>query len=163
MIFCPQPAMERAMKIQEVILRAMAKKITWCQAAEIIGISDRQMRRWYQRYQEFGYDGLFDRRLGRPSPKRSAGRDSRTAAGTLPRPVFRSERATLLREAVREAQHPPELHLGQDGAARGRAREIAAPRANRARFPCIAWHRSKALGIAFSTSWRYQRRLQLPK
>lgn len=28
------------------------------------------MRRWYQRYQEFGYDGLFDRRLQRPSPKR---------------------------------------------------------------------------------------------
>src|SRR5215469_1262802 len=49
---------ERTMKIQEVILRAMAKKITWGQAAEIIGISDRQMRRWYQRYQEFGYDGL---------------------------------------------------------------------------------------------------------
>ena len=38
-------AMERAMKVQEVILRAMAKKITWWQAAEIIGISDRQMRR----------------------------------------------------------------------------------------------------------------------
>ena len=29
--------MERAMKVQEVILRAMAKKITWWQAAEIIG------------------------------------------------------------------------------------------------------------------------------
>ena len=58
------------MKLQEVILRAMAKKITWWQAAEIIGVSDRQMRRWYQLYQEFGYDGLYDRRLGRPSPKR---------------------------------------------------------------------------------------------
>jgi len=70
MRFYPEPAVERAMKIQEVILRAMAKKITWGQAAEIIGLSDRQMRRWYQRYQEFGYDGLYDRRLGRPSPKR---------------------------------------------------------------------------------------------
>jgi transposase len=70
MVFYPESAVERAMKIQEVILRAMARKITWYQAAEIIGISDRQMRRWYQRYQEFGYDGLFDRRLGRPSPKR---------------------------------------------------------------------------------------------
>jgi len=70
MIFYPESAVERTMKIQEVILRAMAKKITWCQAAEIIGISDRQMRRWYERYREFGYDGLFDRRLGRPSPKR---------------------------------------------------------------------------------------------
>jgi transposase len=40
------------------------------QAAEIIGISDRQMRRWRERYEEFGYDGLFDRRRGQPSPKR---------------------------------------------------------------------------------------------
>jgi transposase len=63
-------AMERAMKVQEVILRAMAKKITWWQAAEIIGISDRQMRRWRERYEENGYDGLFDRRRGQPSPKR---------------------------------------------------------------------------------------------
>ena len=51
MVFYPESAVERAMKIQEVILRALAKNITWCQAAEIIGISDRQMRRWYQRYQ----------------------------------------------------------------------------------------------------------------
>lgn len=63
-------AWERAMKIQEVILRAMAKRITWWQAAEIIGISARQMRRWRQRYEERGYDGLFDRRRGKPSPKR---------------------------------------------------------------------------------------------
>ena len=58
------------MKVQEVILRAMAKKITWWQAAEIIGLSDRSMRRWRGRYEQSGYDGLFDRRRGRPSPKR---------------------------------------------------------------------------------------------
>jgi transposase len=63
-------AVERAMKIQEVILRAVAKKITWTQAGEIIGLCERQMRRWKERYEEFGYDGLFDRRLGKPSPKR---------------------------------------------------------------------------------------------
>ena len=66
----PKAAMERAMKVQEVILRAMARKITWWQAAEIIGISDRHMRRWRERYEEFGYDGLFDRRRGKPAPKR---------------------------------------------------------------------------------------------
>src|SRR5499425_3634289 len=63
-------AMERAMKIQEVLLRAMARKITWFQAAEILGFTDRHVRRIRERYQKFGYDGLFDRRLGRPSPKR---------------------------------------------------------------------------------------------
>jgi transposase len=66
----PEDAWERAMKIQEVILRAVAKKITWWQAAEIIGISDRSLRRWRWRYEQHGYDGLFDRRRGRPSPKR---------------------------------------------------------------------------------------------
>src|ERR1700745_104878 len=63
-------AMERAMKIQEVILRAMAGKMTWFQAAEILGFTDRHLRRMRERYQEFGYDGLFDRRRGKPSPKR---------------------------------------------------------------------------------------------
>jgi transposase len=62
--------MERAMKVQEVMLQAMAKKITWFQAAEIIGISDRHMRRWRERYEEGGFRGLFDRRRGKPSPKR---------------------------------------------------------------------------------------------
>src|SRR5580704_6442211 len=41
----PRAAMERAMKVQDVMLQAMAKKITWWQAAEILGISDRHMRR----------------------------------------------------------------------------------------------------------------------
>jgi len=63
-------AMERTMKIQEVLLRAMARKITWFQAAEILGFTDRHVRRIRERYEEFGYDGLFDRRRGQPSPKR---------------------------------------------------------------------------------------------
>ena len=44
-------AMERAMKVQDVMLQAMAKKITWFQAAEIMGISDRHMRRWREHYE----------------------------------------------------------------------------------------------------------------
>ena len=80
-------AMERAMKVQEVILRAMAKKITWWQAAEIIGISDRQMRRWRERYEEFGYDGWFDRRRGpffnSALPPRSGTAGSRATTAAL--------------------------------------------------------------------------------
>ena len=57
----------RAMKVLDVMLQAMAKKITWWQAAEILGISDRHMRRWRERYAEEGYNGLFDRRRGKPS------------------------------------------------------------------------------------------------
>jgi transposase len=68
----PKAAMERAMKVQDVMLQAMAKKITWWQAAEILGISDRHMRRWRERYVEEGYNGLFDRRRGQPSRRRVA-------------------------------------------------------------------------------------------
>src|SRR2546428_3804350 len=68
MVGYSKAAMERAMKVQEVILRAMAKRITWWQAAEIVGISDRWMRRWRGRHQEFGYDGLFGKRRGEGSP-----------------------------------------------------------------------------------------------
>src|SRR6201994_3653616 len=63
-------AVERAMKVQEVMLRAWAKKISWWQAAEILGISDRHLRRIREGYEKFGYFGLLDRRRGQPSPKR---------------------------------------------------------------------------------------------
>ena len=60
------------MKIQEVILKAMAGKLKWWEAAEIIGVTDRTMRRWRERYQEHGYSGLWDYRKRSPSPKRIA-------------------------------------------------------------------------------------------
>lgn len=69
MAYYPGSAVERAMKVQEVIMRAMSGEILWMDAAEIIGISPRSMRRWRARYETYGYDGLFDRRLRRPSPK----------------------------------------------------------------------------------------------
>ena len=69
-VYYPQPALERAMKVQEIILRAVSGQINWIQAAEILGISCRQMRRWKIRYELYGYDGLYDRRRKIPSPKR---------------------------------------------------------------------------------------------
>ena len=66
----PQPEVERAMKVQEVILRAMSGELQWYEAAEIIGVSVRTMRRWRWHYEHYGYDGLFDRRKRRPSPRR---------------------------------------------------------------------------------------------
>lgn len=58
------------MKIQEVILKAMAGQLKWWEAAEIIGVTDRTMRRWRQQYEEHGYSGLWDYRKRQPSPKR---------------------------------------------------------------------------------------------
>ncbi len=64
------PAMVKAMKIQEVILKAISRQILWIDAADIIGVSYRTMKRWKVRYEKYGYDGLFDSRMRRPSPKR---------------------------------------------------------------------------------------------
>jgi transposase len=61
---------ERMMKLQDVLLKAMAKKITWWEAAEIIGVTDRTMRRWRERLEKGGYSGLVDRRKGKPSDRR---------------------------------------------------------------------------------------------
>lgn len=58
------------MKLQDVLLKAMANKITWWEAAEIIGVTDRTMRRWRERLDEDGYSGLADRRKANPSEKR---------------------------------------------------------------------------------------------
>jgi len=58
------------MKVQDVLLKAMAKKITWWAAADILGVTDRTMRRWRERLQQDGYSGLADRRKGKPSAKR---------------------------------------------------------------------------------------------
>lgn len=68
--YYPKPVLERAMKIQEVILRTISGQILWMEAAEILGITDRQMRRWKRRYEIYGYDGLYDRRKKIPSPRR---------------------------------------------------------------------------------------------
>jgi transposase len=81
--------MERMMKVQEVILKAMAGSLKWWEATEIIGVSDRTMRRWRERYQDGGYDGLYDRRKRRPSPKRVALKTAENGAAVISGEILR--------------------------------------------------------------------------
>lgn len=53
------------MKVSEVFEKAMRRELRWIDAAQILGISDRQMRRWRARYETDGVDGLRDRRRDR--------------------------------------------------------------------------------------------------
>ena len=64
----PDAAWERAMTVQEVILKAVSGELHWFRAADILGWSPRTLRRWRERYEVHGYAGLVDRRLRRPSP-----------------------------------------------------------------------------------------------
>ena len=60
----------KAVTRKEVIVRAIAKELTWIQAADICGITARQMRRLKRRYEQYGYDGLVDGRGGKTRRKR---------------------------------------------------------------------------------------------
>src|SRR6201981_55341 len=60
----------RAMTRREVITKAIAKRLSWVQAAEIIGIKPRQMRRIRWRVEHYGLDAVMDQRGGRPRRKR---------------------------------------------------------------------------------------------
>jgi hypothetical protein len=64
-------AVERAMKVQEVILQARNRTITWLEAADILRIRPRTMRRWKWKMEHYGMVGLFDRRRRTPSPRRT--------------------------------------------------------------------------------------------
>ena len=66
----PGAAWERAMKREEILLRAYAKKISWIEAAEILGYSARHLRRIRDKYEEWGFEGLHDGRVGKTSPRR---------------------------------------------------------------------------------------------
>jgi hypothetical protein len=61
----PARETERMMKRQDVIFKAMAKKLSWIEAAEIAGMSVRNMQRQRQAYIDYGYNGLFDQRRGK--------------------------------------------------------------------------------------------------
>ena len=58
------------MKREEIILRAYAKKISWIEAADILRMSPRHLRRVREAYEKWGFDGLHDGRVGRESPRR---------------------------------------------------------------------------------------------
>lgn len=62
-------AWERAMKLHAVIAEAIAGKITWLQAADRMGMSPRTVRRWRARMEQYGIEGLKDRRMLSPSGK----------------------------------------------------------------------------------------------
>jgi transposase len=60
----------RRMKFEEIYGRWQQRRLSQAEAAEILGMSERTFRRWRDRYQADGLEGLADRRLGKASAKR---------------------------------------------------------------------------------------------
>ena len=61
----------RLMKFAEVFGRTHRGGLSQAEAAEVLGVSERTFRRWRDRYEAEGADGLYDRRLGRLSARRA--------------------------------------------------------------------------------------------
>ncbi|RJO67838.1 MAG: ISNCY family transposase [Myxococcales bacterium] len=68
----PESAVRRAMTVQEVILKAVGGELKWIEAADILGVTPRTIRRMHASYKAHGLPGLIDRRRGSPSPRRAA-------------------------------------------------------------------------------------------
>jgi transposase len=57
-------------KFRDVLSRWERRELSAMEAGELLGCSERQFRRYRQRWEEEGLDGLLDRRLGKASAKR---------------------------------------------------------------------------------------------
>src|SRR5579872_5999149 len=60
----------RMQKFRDVLSRWERRELSGLEAGEILGVSERQFRRYRERYEEDGLAGLVDRRLGKASAKR---------------------------------------------------------------------------------------------
>jgi transposase len=70
-MFYAAAAVERAMKVQQVIMQALSGAITWLHAADILGLEPRSVRRWRARFEAGGPVALYDRRRQRPSRRQA--------------------------------------------------------------------------------------------
>jgi len=59
------------MRFEELLERWEGGSLSHAEAAAALGVSERTLRRWRERYEDDGADGLVDRRVGRPSPRRA--------------------------------------------------------------------------------------------
>lgn len=60
------------LKFRDVLSRWERRELSMMEAGELLGMSERQFRRYRERFEEEGEAGLIDRRLGQPSPRRIA-------------------------------------------------------------------------------------------
>jgi transposase len=61
----------RLMKFEDVYGRSYRGELSQSEAAEILGMSERTFRRYRERFEADGAEGLYDRRLGRVSARRA--------------------------------------------------------------------------------------------
>jgi transposase len=61
----------RAMRFESLLERHEGGELSQAEAAEMLGVSERTLRRWRDRWRDEGEAGLLDRRVGKASPRRA--------------------------------------------------------------------------------------------
>ena len=97
----------RLMKFEDVYGRCYRGDLSQAEASEILGMSERTFRRWRERYEAEGAEGLYDRRLGRVSGEVMSGRSERLHGQALHEKLVRADRAPVGRGVARAGHQRP--------------------------------------------------------
>src|SRR5436190_2422641 len=102
----------RMKKFRDVLSRWERKELSGLEASELLGMSQRQFRRYRDRYEEEGLAGLADKRLGKGFGEAGAGGRDRLDARSVSQPVLGLERQALSRAPAKAPWVQLGLHVG---------------------------------------------------
>ena len=108
------------MRFEELLERWQKGSLSHAEVAPALGVSERTLRRWRQRYEEDGADGLVDRRVGQPSPRLGARGRARAHACTVPGKLSGLHDQAFPREAGEAPRLQARLHYDPDLPAKDR-------------------------------------------
>ena len=107
--------MVRTNRFELIYQRWKKRKFTQAEAGEQFEMSERTFRRYVVRYEEKGKQGLGDRRLGKPSPRRASQQEvSRVVALCTGTTLPESQHKAFLRGLRRGSQGHSRLQLGKE-------------------------------------------------
>ena len=100
----------RVMRFLDILGRYETAGFNQMEAAELLGVDERTFRRWRQRFEDDGEDGLLDRRLGKASSMRVPADQAGRGRGFVPRALTGLHGQTFSRASDGEAQLLLGLH-----------------------------------------------------
>ena len=131
------------------------------EAGELLGMSERQFRRYRERFEEEGEAGLLDRRLGKPSPQRVGAAEIERML-ELYRTVYRGWNVKHFHEhGVRDHKFAWGYTLDEDAAAcggAGRAGQAARGAPAQAGAQAVRGHDAAPGRLARTPGWPGSRR-----
>jgi len=138
----------RMARVLDAISSHRAGRLSWVEAVELLGFSERHFRRLRDAFEERGEDGLLDRRRGRVSARAAEGGGGGMGGRVVPHPLFRRSDQTLPRIVCGHSDGEQDavsalLHLDQERVSVSRSDDDGTPARGsqaQARAASLAWH-----------------------